>query len=181
MRARSSRRSGVAETLPPVFAVPAPHSSSGAPRRVVAARAALRQGVALVDASRVVPAGADPARPARFLYGIDPSGVLGSWRRRIRRQGGQMSDVTAAAPRDVTRDPRAWLEAHTRAVTHVARRVAQSRGLPADASQALESAVRARLAEDDYEVLRRYRGEADIRTYLAVVASRLLLDQRPEA
>jgi hypothetical protein len=41
--------------------------------------------------------------------------------------------------------------------------------------------VRARLAEDDYEVLRRYRGEADIRTYLAVVASRLLLDQRPEA
>jgi hypothetical protein len=169
MRARSSRRSGVAETLPPVFAVPSPHSSSGAPRRVVAARAALRQGVALVDASRVVPAGADPARPARFLYGIDPSGVLGSWRRRIRRQGGQMSDVTAAAPRDVTRDPRAWLEAHTRAVTHVARRVA------------LESAVRARRAEDDYEVLRRYRGEADIRTYLAVVASRLLLDQRPEA
>jgi DNA-directed RNA polymerase specialized sigma24 family protein len=92
-----------------------------------------------------------------------------------------MSDVTGAAPRDVTRDPRAWLEAHTRAVTHVARRVAQSRGLPADASQALESAVRARLAEDDYEVLRRYRGEADIRTYLVVVASRLLLDQRPEA
>lgn len=92
-----------------------------------------------------------------------------------------MSDVTRGAPRDVLRDPRAWLEANTRAVTHVARRVARSRGLPADASQALESAVRARLAEDDYEVLRRYRGEADIQTYLAVVASRLLLDQRSES
>jgi hypothetical protein len=92
-----------------------------------------------------------------------------------------MSDVTGVAPRDVLRDPGAWLEANTRAVTHVARRVARSRGLPADASQALESAVRARLAEDDYEVLRRYRGEADIQTYLAVVASRLLLDQRSES
>ncbi|MBL8136765.1 MAG: hypothetical protein JNL48_09100 [Acidobacteria bacterium] len=89
-----------------------------------------------------------------------------------------MSDVTGAAPRDVHRDPGAWLEANARAVAHVARRVAQSRGLHADASRALESAVRARLAADDYEVLRRYRGEADIRTYLAVVASRLLLDQR---
>ena len=92
-----------------------------------------------------------------------------------------MSDVTGVVPRDVLRDPRAWLEANTRAVTHVARRVARSRGLHADASEALESAVRARLAEDDYEVLRRYRGDADIRTYLAVVASRLLLDQRPDA
>lgn len=92
-----------------------------------------------------------------------------------------MSDVTGAAPRDVHRDPRAWLEANAGAVTHVARRVARSRGLHAEASQALESAVRARLAADDFEVLRRYRGEADIQTYLAVVASRLLLDQRPGA
>ena len=90
-----------------------------------------------------------------------------------------MSDVTGVAPREVLRDPRAWLEANACAVNHVARRVARSRGLRDDASEALESAVRARLAEDDYEVLRRYRGEADIQTYLAVVASRLLLDQRP--
>lgn len=90
-----------------------------------------------------------------------------------------MSEPTGAAPRDVHRDPGAWLEANTRAVNHVARRVAQSRGLHDDASRALESAVRARLAADDYELLRRYRGEADIQTYLAVVASRLLLDQRP--
>jgi hypothetical protein len=89
-----------------------------------------------------------------------------------------MSDVSGVAPPDVLRDPRAWLEANARAVTHVARRVARSRGLPADAYPALESAVRARLAADDYEVLRRYRGEAAIQTYLAVVASRLLLDQR---
>ncbi len=90
-----------------------------------------------------------------------------------------MSDVPGVAPREVLRDPRAWLEANARAVNHVARRVARSRGLQDDASEALESAVRARLAADDYEVLRRYRGEADIQTYLAVVASRLLLDQRP--
>lgn len=91
-----------------------------------------------------------------------------------------MSDVNGGARHEVLRDPRAWLEANTRAVTHVARSVARSRGLPADASRALESAVRARLAEDDYEVLRRYRGEADLRTYLAVVASRLLIHQRLE-
>ena len=62
-----------------------------------------------------------------------------------------MSDVTGAAPREVHRDPRAWLEANAGAVTHVARRVARSRGLHAEASQALESAVRARLAAQEIE------------------------------
>lgn len=92
-----------------------------------------------------------------------------------------MSDVKGGAPRDLVRDPRAWLEANVRAVNHVARRVAKSRGLRREASEQLETAVLARLAADDYQVLRSFRGGAHIQTYLAVVASRLLLERRPDA
>jgi len=78
---------------------------------------------------------------------------------------------------ELRRDPGAWLEGNAGAVSHVARRVARHRGLHAEASAALESGMLARLAADDYQVLRRYSGEADIETYLAVVATRVLLDQ----
>lgn len=92
-----------------------------------------------------------------------------------------MSDVPGAEPRQVLGDPRAWLEANADAVSHVAHRVARSRGLHAQASAALGCAVLAHLAENDYRVLRRYRGEADMKTYLTVVASRVLLERRVEA
>lgn len=78
---------------------------------------------------------------------------------------------------DRVRDPGAWLAEHAGAVIQVARRVARHRGLQPEASDALESRVLARLAQDDYQVLRRCGGGADIETYVAVVATRLLLDQ----
>ena len=79
---------------------------------------------------------------------------------------------------DRVRDPGAWLAVNAGAVIQVARRVARHRGLHPEASDALESRVLARLAQDDFQVLRRYGGGADIETYVAVVATRLLLDQR---
>lgn len=63
-------------------------------------------------------------------------------------------------------------------VSNVARLVARHRGLEPASSKALESAVFARLSEDDYSVLRSYRREACLDTYLAVVVSRVLIGLR---
>jgi hypothetical protein len=76
------------------------------------------------------------------------------------------------------RYPGAWLSENAGVVRHVTRRVARHCGLPPEAAAALESGVLTKLAENDYQMLRRYGGGADIETYLAVVVTRLLLDQR---
>lgn len=75
-------------------------------------------------------------------------------------------------------DPGSWLSQNVAVVCHIARRVAEHRGLRQNASAALAAGLLARLVEDDYRVLRQYGGTATITTYLAVVTTRLLLEQR---
>lgn len=79
---------------------------------------------------------------------------------------------------EIAREPGIWLWDNAEVVRHAARRVARIRGLSGDAVGALELAVIARLVEDDFRVLRCYSGTAAIDTYLAVVAARVLVDQR---
>lgn len=82
---------------------------------------------------------------------------------------------------EIPHHPEAWLQDNLGAVTRVTRLVAEHRGLAAASVEALESAVFARLAEDDFSVLRRYRAEACLDTYLLVVVSRVLIGLRPWA
>lgn len=79
---------------------------------------------------------------------------------------------------ELPRRPEVWLEKNLGAVNDVTRRVARHRGLGPSESQALEAAVVARLSENDYSVLRRYRAEARVDTYLAVVVGRVLVGLR---
>ena len=52
-------------------------------------------------------------------------------------------------------------------------------GRPEEAEE-LAALVRLRLLEDDYAILRRYAGRSSLRSYLAVVIQRLLIDARRE-
>jgi RNA polymerase sigma factor (sigma-70 family) len=61
-----------------------------------------------------------------------------------------------------------------RIVTFVARR----RGLTSDEGDEFLSHVNLKLIEDDYAVLRKFRGRSSLRTYLTVVIQRLFLDWR---
>jgi len=62
----------------------------------------------------------------------------------------------------------------SRMVASIARRHA----LSADVAAEFESWVRMRLVEDDYAVLRKFRGESAITTYLTVVVAQLFRDYR---
>jgi hypothetical protein len=92
----------------------------------------------------------------------------------------RLGDTGGANSSDISRTPGAWLWDNAEAVRRAASRVASGRGLSDDAAGALELAVIARLVDDDFRVLRCYSGGAAIDTYLAVVAARVLLDQRSE-
>ena len=61
-----------------------------------------------------------------------------------------------------------------RVVAYVARRHRLSR----DEANELSSAVKLKLVDHDYEVLRRYEGRSSLRTYLTAVVIRLFLDDR---
>ena len=78
----------------------------------------------------------------------------------------------------LTDNPRTFLETHLdvveRAVTWASRRNGFS---PEDAEE-LRSIVFLRLIEDDYRVLRSFRGKSHVSTYLTTVAYRLALDYR---
>lgn len=52
--------------------------------------------------------------------------------------------------------------------------------LSTDRREEVESYVRLRLMEDDYRILRRFRGESKISTYLSVVIQRCFLDYRDQ-
>lgn len=90
-------------------------------------------------------------------------------------------DEVSLASSDVLRDPEAWLTQNVALVCHIARRVADHQGLRQNAYAALAAALLGRLVEEDHRVLRHYRGTADVTTYLAVVATRLLFEQRTAA
>ena len=61
-----------------------------------------------------------------------------------------------------------------RVVAYVARRHRLSR----DEADELSSAVKLKLVDHDYEVLRKYEGRSSLRTYLTAVVIRLFLDDR---
>ncbi len=78
----------------------------------------------------------------------------------------------------VIREPRVWLEDNTPLVSRVVSQVARHRRLPAQETNELLSGVLAHLVEDDYRVLRQFRGTSNLTTYLCVVVARVLLDSR---
>jgi len=75
---------------------------------------------------------------------------------------------------------RSALAAHARAIQAIVRVVSRRYGCRADEEAELLSEVFLRLVEDDYGVLRKFRGTSSLRTYLRTVACRVLLDRRVE-
>lgn len=79
---------------------------------------------------------------------------------------------------------RADLEAavaeHAAWISQSAAHVARKHGLRADDAEEFGSWVRARIVARDYEVLRKFRGDSSLRTYLAVVVATFFRDFRAE-
>lgn len=75
-------------------------------------------------------------------------------------------------------DPSLLLTTHVDDIRRIVRAVARRQRLSPTAGEELESAVWVHLIEDDYRVLRKFRGQSSLRTFLTVVISRLALDQR---
>jgi RNA polymerase sigma factor for flagellar operon FliA len=79
---------------------------------------------------------------------------------------------------------RADLEAavaeHAAWIGQCAAHVARRHGLRPDDAEEFGSWVRARIVARDYEVLRKFRGDSSLRTYLAVVVSTFFRDFRAE-
>jgi len=63
-------------------------------------------------------------------------------------------------------------------VDSVVRTIARRRRLSADEADELGSSIRLKLVENDYEVLRKFEGRSQLRTYLITVVQRHFLDQR---
>lgn len=75
-------------------------------------------------------------------------------------------------------DPQAILTAHVEWVDRAASSLARRHSLGADQAEEFASWVRLRLVEDDYSILRRFRGESAMTTYLTVVIAMLWRDYR---
>lgn len=71
---------------------------------------------------------------------------------------------------------RELLLAHLETVRRVVRHIAKRKGLDEQSEDDLASYVRLRLVENEYAVLRRYRGDASPSTYLAAVVHRFFVD-----
>lgn len=67
---------------------------------------------------------------------------------------------------------------HLEEIESIVRSVARQRRSSPDEAQELRSVVMMRLIENDYAVLRQFRGTSSWRTYLTVIIQRLLLDLR---
>lgn len=63
-------------------------------------------------------------------------------------------------------------------VDGVVHTIARRYRLSADEADDLSSSVRLKLLENDYEVLRRFEGRSQLRTYLITVVQRMFLDER---
>jgi RNA polymerase sigma factor (sigma-70 family) len=59
--------------------------------------------------------------------------------------------------------------------------IARRNQLSSDDAEELRSKVRLKLVDDDYAVLRRYRGDSSLQTYLTTVIQNLVLDERVRA
>lgn len=77
-----------------------------------------------------------------------------------------------------TAPPEAILTEHLPRIGRVAASIARRHALRDDVAAEFESWVRLKLVEDDYAVLRKFRGESSLDTYLAVVIARLFRDFR---
>jgi RNA polymerase sigma factor (sigma-70 family) len=75
-------------------------------------------------------------------------------------------------------DAAVFLEEHLPLVERVLGEVARRRRVTGDALDELRSLVFLKLIDHDYAVLRQFEGASTLRTYLAVVLERVLLDQR---
>jgi RNA polymerase sigma factor (sigma-70 family) len=75
-------------------------------------------------------------------------------------------------------DPQALLTDHLEWVDRAASTLARRHSLGADQAEEFASWVRLKLVEDDYQVLRRFRGESAVTTYLTVVIAMLWRDYR---
>jgi len=67
---------------------------------------------------------------------------------------------------------------HLPAIDGIARAAARRRRLAPDEAEEFRSIVRLRLIEDDYAVIREFRGASSFRTFLTVVIARHCLDYR---
>jgi RNA polymerase sigma factor (sigma-70 family) len=63
-------------------------------------------------------------------------------------------------------------------VDGVVRTIARRHRLSADEADELASSVRLKLVENNYEVLRKFEGRSQLRTYLIAVVQRMFLDER---
>lgn len=86
--------------------------------------------------------------------------------------------MSKASPRpvDPSLTPRLWLEQNSTTLRTVVRQVARARKLSDVDREELFSMVCARLVQDDYRALRRFKGQSRITTYLNVLTRRVLLD-----
>jgi RNA polymerase sigma factor (sigma-70 family) len=70
---------------------------------------------------------------------------------------------------------------HLPAIDGIARAAARRRRLTPDEAEEFRSIVRLRLIEDDYSVIREFRGSSSFKTFLTVVIARQCLDFRASA
>ena len=73
---------------------------------------------------------------------------------------------------------RELLTAHYPLVQQVVRSVGRRHWLTADETEELGSIVRLRMVENDYAILRQWRGESALKSYLTTVITRIHLDSR---
>lgn len=74
--------------------------------------------------------------------------------------------------------PESVLVAQLPAIARMVASIARRHALQPDVAADFEGWVRLKLIEDDYSVLRRFRGESSITTYLTVVVAQLFRDYR---
>jgi RNA polymerase sigma factor (sigma-70 family) len=86
--------------------------------------------------------------------------------------------ATLSLTADLTLDGAALVSAHLPAVDRAIRFVCRRRRLPRDQADDLASDVYLRLLQHDGAVLRSYRGDSSLNTFLVVVIERVLLDAR---
>lgn len=67
---------------------------------------------------------------------------------------------------------------HLHVIDQVVQFIARRHHLSREEADDLASAIRLKIIENDYEVLRNFRGDSSLRTYLATIANRHFLDTR---
>ena len=81
-------------------------------------------------------------------------------------------------PADDVERYREYLEQHYAEVERMIRAIARRHRLRADEAEEFASAVRLKLVDNDYAVLRKFQGRSSLLTYLTAVATRVYLDFR---